>query len=56
LLQRPNGLALSCAAPIDRETVEPNLAFKIDAILGPHSGVGWNAIFGGGFSLPASAD
>jgi hypothetical protein len=42
-----NGLALSCAAPVDREGSRAETASKIATILGPRSGVSWSTLLGG---------
>jgi hypothetical protein len=42
----PNGLALSCAALIDRYDVRAHLTVKIATILGPRSGVSYSAVLG----------
>ncbi len=43
---RANGLGISRAAPIDRYECKRKSPFKMPPILGPRSGVGWNAVLG----------
>src|SRR5690349_16224611 len=45
--ERPNALLFSCAAILDREYNRAFPVFKMAAILGLHSGVSWNSLFGG---------
>ena len=45
--KRPNGLPLSCAAPIDRESGGVLPAFKMPTILRPRSGVSYSGVLGG---------
>jgi hypothetical protein len=48
---RPNGLPITRAALIDRESYLVKPAFKMAAILGPHSGVGCMGVLAGSFTL-----
>ena len=43
----PNGLPLSCAAPIERNDACVILACKNAPILGPRSGVSYSGLLGG---------
>ena len=45
--ERPNGLPLSCAAPIDRDDYCVILTFKNGTISGPQSGVSYSGGVGG---------
>jgi len=43
---QPNALRISRAAPIDRNSIIPEIDAKIGLILGPRSGVGLHALVG----------